>query len=380
MAATETKTSAPTSPEEAAELLASGGPRVIRGGGTKSGWGNPLEAEPAVLSTAAMNRIHEHAEGDFTVVLDAGVPFAEAQETFAKAGQMLGLDPPEVDGATVGGVFSAAESGPLRHRYGAPRDLVIGVTLALAGGTVAKAGGKVIKNVAGYDISKLVAGAHGTLGVICRLSLRLHPKPASTATAVLRAGDPAELARRAIELGGKPLECDALDARWDHDRGEGSLLLRFSGETCQARAEALGFELASEADDERLWAEQRQRQRAESSDGIVVRVAGVPTALGDVIAAAAQHGGSVVSRAGVGTSYIRLPAADTTAAGIDAVAALRAALRPARCTVTDAPAPIRAGLDPWDVPEGAELELMRSVKRRFDPERRLNPGIYVGGI
>ncbi|UJA19684.1 FAD-binding oxidoreductase [Thermoleophilia bacterium SCSIO 60948] len=373
---------APATPEEAAEAISSaGGPVRISGGATKSGWGNPASEGGAELSMRGMARIHDHAEGDFTAVLDAGVPFAEAQETFARAGQMLALDPPPVDGATVGGVVSAAESGPLRHRYGAPRDLVIGVTLALADGSVAKAGGKVIKNVAGYDVSKLVAGAHGTLGAICVLSLRLHPKPERTATAILRAGDPGELARRAVELAGKPLECEALDARWDAGAGEGSLLLRFAGETCRERAEALGFELASEADNERLWAEQRSRQRAEpDTDEVVVRVAGLPTQLATVISAATEHGGSVVSRAAVGTSYVRLPAASSTADGVAAVESIRAALRPARCTVTDAPEPLRAALDPWDVPEGPELELMRAVKRRFDPDGRLNPGIYVGGI
>jgi glycolate oxidase FAD binding subunit len=130
----------------------------------------------------ALTQIIEHNAGDLTATLEAGVPLAHAQQTFARAGQMLALDPPTgADGsATIGGIVATGDSGPLRHRYGAPRDLVVGMTFALGDGTIARSGGKVIKNVAGYDLAKLFAGSFGTLGMILSVSVRLHPLPATT--------------------------------------------------------------------------------------------------------------------------------------------------------------------------------------------------------
>jgi glycolate oxidase FAD binding subunit len=155
---------------EAAATLAqagSGGLSVrFHGSGTKLAWGRPAPAAEIELHTTGLNTIVEHNAGDLTAILEAGVPLASAQETFAAAGQMLALDPPLGDQATatIGGIVATGDSGPLRHRYGAPRDLVIGATVALGDGTIAHSGGKVIKNVAGYDLAKLFAGSFGTLG------------------------------------------------------------------------------------------------------------------------------------------------------------------------------------------------------------------------
>ncbi len=134
---------------------------------------------------------------------------------------MLALDPPlgGGDAATIGGIVATADSGPLRHRYGAPRDLVIGITVALSDGTVAKSGGKVIKNVAGYDLGKLFAGSFGTLGLILGVAVRLHPLPATRATALFRGDSPDALARTAAALAHAPLELEALDVRWERGRG-----------------------------------------------------------------------------------------------------------------------------------------------------------------
>ena len=128
------------------------------------------------------------------------MPLAEAQAAFAAEGQMLALDPPLLDHATVGGVMATADSGPLRHRYGGMRDLVVGATVALSDGTLAKSGGKVIKNVAGYDLAKLFTGSYGTLGLIVRVAVRLHPLPTRTATAVGASDDPDVLGAAATDL------------------------------------------------------------------------------------------------------------------------------------------------------------------------------------
>src|ERR671922_165772 len=139
---------------------------------------------------------------------------------------MLSLDPPDA-GATIGGVVAAGDSGPLRSRYGGVRDLVVGIRVALSDGTVAKSGGKVIKNVAGYDLGKLFAGSLGTLGAILEVTVRLHPLPPVTATAAAGSRDPAVLARAASELAHAPLEQLSLDVRWGG--GDGAVLSRFGG-------------------------------------------------------------------------------------------------------------------------------------------------------
>ena len=170
--------SEPATLAEAAEVLrgAGGSVSIGRGGGD------------VVLSTARLNRILEHEPGDLTAIVEAGVRLSELQAALAPHGQMLALDPP--GDPTVGACLAGDLSGPRRHRYGAMRDLVIGVTVVLADGTVASSGGKVVKNVAGFDLGKLFSGSRGRLGLVARLALRLHARPAAAATVVVEADDP----------------------------------------------------------------------------------------------------------------------------------------------------------------------------------------------
>src|SRR5229473_2691439 len=153
---------------------------IPRGGGTKLGWGNSPARADLILSTARLTEIIEHAWADLTVTVEAGCTVQRLQETLAEHGQRLALDPLWPEKATIGGMLSANDSGALRLRFGALRDLIIGATIALPDGTLASSGGKVVKNVAGYDLPKLVTGALGTLGVITRAVFRLHPLPRST--------------------------------------------------------------------------------------------------------------------------------------------------------------------------------------------------------
>jgi FAD/FMN-containing dehydrogenase len=149
--------------------------------------GREGDGAPAVLSTARLNRVLEHEPGDLTAIVEAGLRLSELQAALEPHGQMLALDPP--GDPTIGACLAADLSGPRRHRYGAMRDLVIGVTVVLADGTVASSGGKVVKNVAGYDLGKLFSGSRGRLGLIARVALRLHPRPASSATVVVESDD-----------------------------------------------------------------------------------------------------------------------------------------------------------------------------------------------
>ena len=345
------------------------------GGGTKLAWGGAV-ADAVDLETSSLDRIAEHNVGDFTAVLDAGVRVADAQAAFAAEGQMLALDPPlgADDGATIGGMIATGDSGPMRHRYGGVRDLVVGMTVVLSDGTVAKSGGKVIKNVAGYDVAKLFAGSYGTLGLIASVSVRLHPMPDEFATAVGASGDPERLAAAARSLAAHPLEADCLDVAWDGDAGR--VLVRFGGAAASHQAEEtvermrkLGLDdVNAYSDDKELWALVRAAQR--SADGIVVKVSGRPTDLPAVIRTAREQGGSVVSRAALGLSWLTLPA------GAD-VAAVRDGLDPRPCAVLDGADSVQ---DAWPLPPEGTLAVMARLKERFDPARIFKPGAYVGGI
>ena len=376
MAPSELVLERPASAAEVASVLMQG--RVTRpvGGRTKLAWGAPGAPPEVELSTERLDGLLEHNEGDLTAVLQAGVRLRDAQEAFARAGQRLALDPPDPDGrATIGGIVATADSGPLRHRYGGVRDLILGVQVALPDGTVARAGSRVIKNVAGYDLAKLMCGALGTLGVICEVILRLHPQPAGRVTVVGRGDDARTLAHAARALARRPLELEALDVRWDADGG--AVLARAGGHAAAAAAEVVtgvlrpaGLETKLVERDEGLWATQRARQRPADSDRAVVRVSFPPAELERVLEAAP----SAVARAGAGLAWIRIEP------DVDALGALRAKLAPWPCVLLDAPAPLRAAVDPWGVAEGPERALMARVKARFDPDGVCNRGRYVGRL
>ena len=369
--------------EQAATTLAAASSEVralrIRGAGTKLGWGRPIEPVDIELCTTGLDRIVEHNVGDLTAILEAGVPLAVAQRRFATAGQMLALDPPlgPADEATIGGVAATGDSGPMRHRYGEPRDLIVGATVAFSDGSIAKSGGKVIKNVAGYDLAKLFAGSFGTLGLILSVSVRLHPLPAGTTTALGSASDPGVLAAAARALSASPLEFEALDVAWR--RGRGGIVARCGGSEHARRAARAARELEDlgldgvqiTGDDEPLWERQRSGQR--SADQAVLRIAARPSSLAAVLRAVDACGGTLVGRAALGVSYVELEP--------DAIAQLRAAVPPAgSATLLDAPAAARSEHDPWGALGAPELELMRSVKARFDPTGTCNRGLFVGGI
>jgi glycolate oxidase FAD binding subunit len=361
----------------AERLRDSTSPVRVVGGRTKISWGGARADSFEEISTSGLDQILEHNEGDLTAVLQAGVPLAKAQETFAQANQMLALDPPDLGGATIGGVVAAGDSGPLRHRYGAARDLVLGVTVALPDGTVARAGGKVIKNVAGYDLAKLFAGSFGTLGAIVELAVRLHPmRP--TASAEGHGADPDTVAHAAHALAHSQLEAQALDIAWRG--GRGGVLVRFAGVEAEPQAQAArqaleqaGLAASVMEDDDAAWEAQRAAQRGD----LVVRVSAVQTQLADVLRMTEELEGGMVGRAALGICWVSLPV-EAGAAGVER---LRRELAPSACVVLDAPDEVRAALDPWHVPDGSPaLELMRRTKARFDPNGVCSPGVFVGGI
>jgi glycolate oxidase FAD binding subunit len=375
----------PSTPEGAAAGLAAaaaaGSPVRFRGGGSKLGWGAATAVAPVELRLEQLDRTLEHNVGDLTAIFEAGAPLGRIQAELAAAGQMLALDPPLGSGddlsATIGGVIATADSGPLRHRYGAPRDLILGITVGLSDGTIARAGSKVIKNVAGYDLAKLFTGSFGTLGVILSVSVRLHPLPTATATALGACEDPALLTAAAIALSAAPLELDSLDLAWRG--GRGGILARSAGAEAQRRSETVAAVMREAGlqhveitdDDDPLWARQRAGQR--SATRALVRIAARPSQLEAVLGAVDLAAGTLVGRATLGISYVELDP--------EAVQRLCGALPPSAVVVLlDGPAELRAQPDPRGSREGPLLELMRRVKQRFDPARACNPGVFVGGI
>jgi len=368
----------PTSAEEVAEVLRAahgdGLSVVAVGGGTKTSWAAPPTSCDLLLDTTGLDRIVEHVAGDLIVVADAGVRLADLQSSLAEHGQLLGLDPPE-QGATLGGVVSANASGPRRLAYGTARDLLIGITVVLADGTVAKAGGKVVKNVAGYDLGKLYTGAHGTLGVVVSTTWRLHPLPPARRVVVLDLADTAQAGPLAVRLNRSTLTPSAVELIGEAG-GPGRLVVVFESiaESVAAQADAavelLGGGAASEDVPDGFGA------RPGGPADVVLRIAHLPTGLPSVLAAL-PSGARVSASAATGVTYAALPADEAGSA----LPRLREAVRPVDGTavVLRAPDHVRDALDHWG-PVGDSLELMRRVKERFDPERRLSPGRFVGGL
>ncbi len=237
------------------------------------------------VSDGALDRILEHEAGDLTCAVEAEIRLSALNAALAEHGQMLALDPP--GDPTLGACVAANLSGPRRHRYGTMRDLVIGATIVLPNGTVASSGGKVVKNVAGYDLGKLLCGSEGRLGRIVRLSLRLHPVPEAAATVV--APPEPGLALSALR---STLVPSAVDMHWP---GRLALLFEGSERAVEAQVAAARELLGAEPAGEEVWAEAAERQ--ERARG---RLSFAPGALADVLA----HEGEAIVRVAAGVAYI----------------------------------------------------------------------------
>ncbi|MGY1710442.1 FAD-binding oxidoreductase [Geodermatophilus sp. SYSU D00758] len=383
---TRTRVEQPGTVAEAADLLrGSGGPLLFRGAGTKQAWaGRPVE--PAlVVGTGRLAGVLAHNPADMTVSVGAGMPLRDLQALLGEQGQWLALDPgTEEAGATVGGLLATGDSGPRRLRYGALRDLVIGVTLVLSDGTVARGGGTVIKNVAGYDLPKLLSGSLGTLGLVAEVVLRLHPRPGASATATVpvpvdRAAD---LARR---LRASPLEPAAID--WADVDG-GLFAVRFEGTAAgvEGRREAALALLADGAPaewrtgdgEEAVWRRLAEPHRPDGE--ATLAAAGTrPGRTAEVARALAQAGDDAGVRTGLATRpAIGLHTARFTgppAAVAAAVTAWRARVLELGGTVLlrDRPPAVDAELDPLGPPPSS-VGLLRALRRRLDPQARCAPG------
>lgn len=358
---------------------------VIEGGGTKREWGADVGGADVFVQTSGLDGLVAHNHGDMTAVVGAGMRLEALQQELARAGQWLALDPPSgPDGATLGGLMATGEAGPRRHRYGTMRDLVIGVTVVLADGSVARSGGQVIKNVAGYDLAKLLCGSLGTLGLVTEVSLRLHPLAPSSATVRVPA-TPRAATAVVLDLLASPVVPSALD--W----AEGALWVRLEGsaegvdpQVDQVVSLARGRSFACDAlrgeEESRAWGSLLGAERAEDGE-TVARAASLPGRLGEVAEALERSaeragvGASLTSRAGLGLHGARLTG--PLEAQAQAVALWRAEVSRlgGSVVVTRRPAGLAGLVEVWG-PAPSAVAVMRRVKEQLDPAGRLAPGRF----
>jgi glycolate oxidase FAD binding subunit len=338
----------------------------IVGAGTKRSWAGAVRGD-VVLETRGIAGVREHSWQDMTATVGAGTTWMEMQRVLAKHGQMVALDPLWAERATVGGVIAANDSGALRLRYGSLRDLVIGMTIVLADGTIARSGGKVVKNVAGYDLHKLMIGAFGTLAVVTDVTFRLHSIPRNTRTWSFESTDAGACGQMLMKV---------LDSQ-------------LSVQAMQLRANAAGFALdVAIASIDEVMREQwslldslagcagaipgdvfAARERLFAGEGVVAKVTMLATAIARISTEVARLGGEALTQAS-GIMLARLADARSVhrlrelvaAEGVGAVTVLR-------------------GEDGYGLlPTGGDAgRVMREIKRQFDGKGQLNPGVVIGG-
>ncbi len=397
-----TFTAAPGSTEEAAAVMRAAAEHdlavVPRGSGSRLSWGTPPSRCDLAIDMSRMAEVTEHAAGDLVARVQAGARMGDVAAVLAQAGQEIALDVPA--GATVGGVVASGLAGPRRLRYGTPRDLLIGITIVRADGTVAKSGGKVVKNVAGYDLGKLFAGSAGTLGLITEAIFRLHPLPAALAYVTAEYVAVSVACDAIAAAANSPLVSSAVELSRPEPGGpiRVGVLLEGSVDGVQSRSARMADLLGNgevSAGPPAWWPGAPQAGPGET----LVRVSFWVSALGQVLdavdAAAGKSGVSpaLTGSAGAGVLYAVVPAA-TEASAADArqahagaaefAAALRAAVAGERCgvVVLAAPAAVRAKLSGHGGMNGTVpgLALMRAVKDQFDPGHRMVPGRFPDGI
>lgn len=374
---------------------------LFLGGGTELSLGAPPEGVEVVLGTERLERVVEHAPLDQIVIVEAGVRLASLQELLSRSGQMLALDPPWAGRATIGGLVASNAFGPRRTRYGSIRDLLIGISIVRADGTEARGGGKVVKNVAGFDMPKLMVGSLGTLGLIATVTFRLHPLPEAQGTVLFGDLDADAVRRVVLVMRQAQLEPasvaalvreggDDLGVRFD---GRFELGVRFEGFEAGVRQQTSKLlelctrsgwnaELLDAGGAAAFWS--RHDRARETPAGFRAKLAAQPMELERVANAALgslfpvlEHP-RAVSYPVLGLAFVSGDVR-TAAPVIAAVNAAREALAEGSVVLHAAPPEVRAGVDVWGPPPAA-LGVMRAVKERLDPGRRLAPGRFVGGL
>ena len=365
---------------------------VIRGAGTKMDWGRPAAHIDVMLDMRRLNRVLAHAHGDLTATVEAGATLRDVNDALSRLGQGLPLDPAFADEATIGGILATNDSGPLRHRYGAPRDLVLGVQLATTDGVLSKAGGKVVKNVAGYDLSKLVAGSFGSLAAIVSATFKLFPIPEGSKTVRVALSDEASLTQAVRRMMGSQLEPTAFDvvvrstqspqsqkSSANSAASAFSVLLRFASlpvvvdAQVAAATEALqGFATSIEVvegyAERMLW--RSHATRLWDGAGAIVRASWLPASIAAVLSEL-PAGAELIGRAAIGAGLVRLGGDEAEQARV--IGQLRHSPHVGNVVVLRGSAGLKALVDVWG-PQGDRQRLLSSMKHAFDPKGALNAG------
>jgi len=361
---------------------------MVRGSGTKMDCGIPPRQIDILMSMTRLNAVVAHRHGDLTATIQAGAKLSDVNRALSQHGQWIPLDPPSADRATIGGVVATNDSGPRRHRYGAPRDLIIGVEFARADGRLAKGGGIVVKNVAGYDLPRLLTGSFGSLGVIITATFKLYPLTTASRTLVVEPSTAAELGHLAVKISGSHLTPTALEFATHPLR----LIIRFESieasvaqqsETASKLLAESGYEVRtfSGSAEEQFW--QNHTRLADDDRGALLKVSVLPTELAETLAVierlAGKRGYVAAGRAGAGVFLLRIT--EEVQLQKRVIDGLRDALQIGRgsAVVTKCSPELRSHVDVWG-PIGDGLSLMKAVKQQFDPAGILSPGRGPGGL
>lgn len=395
----------PTTPEALAAAVAYSHqeryPMLPCGCGSKLGWGGLVSAATTdtpliVISTERLNRLIDHAVGDLTVTVEAGLSFATLQAQLAQAGQGLAIDPAFSQAATIGGIVATADTGSLRQRYSSVRDMLLGIAFVRADGQMAKAGGRVVKNVAGYDLMKLFTGSYGTLGILTQMTFRVYPLPAASQTVVLT-GDwaaIAQLSQTLLQSALTPVKFDLLSAAVINSLGLGAslgMIVQFQGITASvaeqvSKVTALGQTLQltsqtfAEADEIALWQRLQERMTEPTASSAIACKIGIQPSEAIALLQAAPLSlpgwyAQIHLASGLGKLLTDTAPPAETVQQVRAICQKNSGF----LSVLAAPTPLKQHLDVWGY-TGNGLTIMREIKRQFDPHSLLSPQRFVGGI
>jgi len=345
------------------------------GGGTKKGWGDPVS--PKIdIHTHRMNALLEHTWQDMTCTVQAGCTWSSMQAALARHGQFVALDPLWPDRATVGGVMATNDSGALRLKYGGLRDLIIGMTVVLADGTVARTGGKVVKNVAGYDLHKLMIGAFGTLGLTTEITFRLHSLPVSSQSFTILSQMVEPLGALLLQLldshlGAQSIQLRTVGDSFGLDIQLGALPEVLKGQSTLLLEMAQKVKLSVEEASNEVW--NSRHLLFADANGFTIKATMLPSDIARFTSMAHSFGGSAVAQA-TGIMMVFLPEGSE-----EAISQLRREFTGRGGSLVVLQQPAGADVDLWGPPPNS-FPLMRKIKQQFDPNGILNPGRFSGGI
>ena len=367
-------------------IASENGWRVLpMGQGSKLSWGGLATGIDLVVSTSRLTRIVEHAVGDFTVVVEPGLKVADLQRQLLEKGQFLAVDPAFDSEATLGGIVATADTGSLRQRYGGLRDALIGVQFVRYDGKVAKAGGRVVKNVAGYDLMKLMTGSYGSLGILSELTFRLYPATRNLRSLVLKGGGKAvEAVMAEIRMSGltpESLDVVVSDGNW-------MIVVRFQGVADGvaeqstrlekiAAMHGMDCEQLEGAADAEFWAEYKEIIRPDSVlCKVGLRPSGIPWLLElvddvNLNGYARLHGGN-------GLGWVQLAQEEGVKEGVEKLRS-HCEKNGGFLSLLQSPKSLKQSIDVWGY-SGNARSIMRDIKDKFDPQRLLSPGRFVGGF